>query len=213
MVHLGLEGIFDVALELVDVGRGGDGAPGGVGRVGELPGHHLGEPDGVAGNRAVAAMDRGGGLLAFHGGQTHLAAGHAEVGVVDHDDGDVLTAVGGVEGFGDADVVGVAVALVGDHQHVGIDPLHAGGYGAGAAVAAVQTVALQAGSQVGGAAHADGEDDVIHLVQLLQRLHDEAADDAVAAAGAEVHRLVDQGGDLLFAGNSHISRPPLLRRS
>ena len=124
-----------------------------------------------------------------------------------------VVAVGGVEGLGNADVVGVAVTLVGDHQSVGAYTLHAGGHRAGAAMAAVEPVALQSGAQVGGAPHADGEDDVVQLVQLLKRFHDQTADDAMPTAGTKVHGFVHQGRDLSFTGSGHINRPPLLRRS
>ena len=72
----------------------------------------------------VAAVGAGDRLHAQEGGGSHLAAGHAVNGVVDEDDGDVFTAVEGVDGLGRADAGEVAVALVGEDQSVGPKPLH-----------------------------------------------------------------------------------------
>ena len=50
----------------------------------------------------VTAKGSGGGLLADQRGGGHLAAGHAVGRVVDEDNGEVLTAVGGINGLGNA---------------------------------------------------------------------------------------------------------------
>ena len=198
MVHLRLEAVFDITLQLVDLGRTGHCASGRVGSAGEFPGHHLRKTQGITGNAAVTSVHAGGGLLAFHGGKAHLTAGHAEVGVVHNDNSYVFIAVCRVEGFRDSYVVGVAVALVGYDEDIRIDPLHAGGHCACPSMGTVEAVAFQACTQIGGTSHSNREDDVITLLQFIQTLHDEAAYDSVAASRTEVHWLIHQNRDFSF---------------
>ena len=79
---------------------------------------HLAHLQRVAFLGRVTAERRGGGLLPEHGGRGHLPAGHGVDGVVDEEAGEMLTAVGGLEGVVEADRPQVPVALVGDDDLV-----------------------------------------------------------------------------------------------
>ena len=77
----------------------------------------------------VTSVRTGRGFHAHKGSGSHLSAGHTVDGVVDEDDGDVLTAVQRMDGFGRTDTCQVAVALIGEYQTVRPQALNGGGKG------------------------------------------------------------------------------------
>ena len=145
---------------------------------------------GVAVLLGVTAVRRGGGLHTEQGGGGHLAAGHAVDAVVHEDHGDVLAPVGGGHGLGKADGGQVAVALIGEHQLVGLGALYAGGHGAGPAVRTGGAVVGDILHGKAAAADAVDGDGLFQHTQLLQHLADELEDGAVHTAGAEAHHHV-----------------------
>ena len=141
----------------------------------------------------VAPRRRGGRHLVEQRGRRHLAAGHAVHAVVHEDHGDVLAAVGGVDALGGADGGQVAVALVGHDEVLRPHALDAGGHRGAAAVRRLDHVDLEVVVEehaAAGGSHADG---VLLQVHLLDHFHEQAVDDAVAAAGAVVEvRLLEE---------------------
>ena len=124
---LGVHGVGDaVGQVLIE----GGAAPDVAGAVDRHRGADVQGPLQVAGGG-------GGGEGAGRGGGGVLAAGHAEVEVVEHQDGDPDVAPGGVEQVRPADA-GAAVAHDDDHVEVGAGQLDAGGVGDAPAVEAVE---------------------------------------------------------------------------
>ena len=72
--------------------------------------------------------------MADQRGGRHLPAGHAIDRIVDEEDADFFSAIGGVHDFRRADRGQVSIALIGDHDLVRTGPLQAGGRGGSAAV-------------------------------------------------------------------------------
>ena len=194
-------------LGLVDVGGGVAAGAHQVGGRGELV-ENLTHVHGIAVLLGIAAVGGGGGLHAHQGGGGHLAAGHAVDAVVDEDDGDVLPAVGGGNRLGQADGGEVAVALVGEDQAVRIGALHAGGYGAGAAVGRGGVVVGDIVHVQAAAADAQDAGGAVHQIHLLQHLTDELDDGGVHTAGAEAGDLVLLDGFCSSVDLFHLTCPP-----
>ena len=102
----------------------------------------------------------------------------------------VFAAVGSVDGLRHADGGEVAIALIGEHQGIGIGAFHAGGHGAGAAMG-------RGGGIVGDIIHvqttaADAENagSAINKVHLIQHFADELDNSAVHTAGAETGNFI-----------------------
>ena len=178
-----------------------------VGRGGELV-EDLAHVHGVAVLLGVPALGGSGGLHAHQGGGGHLAAGHAVDAVVDEDDSDVLSTVGGGDGLSQADGGEVAVPLIGEHQRIGVGALHAGGHGAGPAVGGGGVVVGDVVHVQAAAADAQYAGGLLHQVHLLQHLADELDDGGVHAAGAEAGDLVFLDGFGSRIDQFHLTSPP-----
>ena len=133
-------------------------------------GQHLGHADGIALQLHIPAIGRGSGLLARQGGGSHLAAGHAKVGVVDEDDRDVFTAGGGMNDLARPDGGQIAIALIGKDDPVGQDAFDAGRHGWRATMCGFHKVCGEIVIGEDRAAHrrhADGTIDQTHLIQYF----------------------------------------------
>ena len=106
-------------------------------------GEHLGRADGVSLRLHIAPMDGGGGLLSRQGGGSHLTAGHAVIGIVQKEHGDVLAARSSVHDLCHANGGQVAIALVGHHNAVGQHTLDAGSHGRGTSVRCLHKVKVK----------------------------------------------------------------------
>ena len=140
---------------------------------------------GVAVLPGITPLRRGGGLHAHQRGGGQLSAGHAVDTVVYKDHGDILTPVGGGHGLSQTDGGQVAVALIGEHQRVGVAAFGAGGHGAGPPVGSKQIIVGEVSHAQTAAAYADGAGALVQHIHLLQHLADELEEGAVHTAGAE----------------------------
>ncbi len=89
-------------------------------------------------------------------GRSHLASGHAIYRIVHEDNGDVLSAVGGVNDLRRADGGEVAVALVTDDHGFGVGALESRCYGGSASVGGLHVTGIEV--VVGKYRAADGTD-------------------------------------------------------
>ena len=145
---------------------------------------------GVAMLLGIAALGGGGGLHAHQRCRSHLAAGHAVDAVVHKDYGEILAPVGGGHGLSQTDGGQIAVALIGEHQLIGVGALDAGGYRAGTAVGTGGAVIGDILHCKAAAAHTVDGDGLFQHAQLLQYLADQLKDRTVHAAGAEAHHHI-----------------------
>ncbi len=107
------------------------------------------------------AVGRGLGALVLHRGRRCLAGGEA-VDLVIHDDvGEIEVAAHGVDEVADADAVAVAIAAGDDHLEIGVGQLDAGGHRDSASMQGVHAVGVHIAGQVGGAADAGDDDQVL----------------------------------------------------
>ena len=97
-------------------------------------GKHLGHVQREAFVHRPPSPGRSRAALADQRGGRHLPAGHAIDRVVDEEDADLFSAIGGVDDFRGADRGQVSVALIGDHDLVGTGALQASRGGRSAAV-------------------------------------------------------------------------------
>ena len=134
---------------------------------------------------SLTAEGSGGGLHANQRGRSHLAAGHAVGRVVDEDDGEVLAAVGSVNGLGNADGSQVAVALIGVDNLVGIAALVGAGHGAGAAMGCFKPVLRGVKGTKTAAADAPNGDDIVCNAKLINDLGNQLVNGAVHTAGTK----------------------------
>jgi hypothetical protein len=159
---------------------------------------HLADPHWVTGQQGAPPNGRRGGHLVDERRRRHLAAGHAVHTVVHKDHADVLAPVGGVEPFGGADSGEVAVTLVREHQVLRPDPLDARGHGRAPPVRRLDHVDVEVVVEehpAAGRSHADG---LLGQVHLLDDLHQQAVDDAVATSRAVVEMgFLQQAGALV----------------
>ena len=161
--------------------------------------HHLGDLVGIAVQARVTAVGRRRGLHTQQGSRGHLAARHAVNGVVDIDRHDVLAACGRVDRLCRADGRQVAVALVGEDQIAGIEPLHGRSYGQGASVGGLDPVDVDIIVCEYGAAHGRNAYGLFREAHLLDDLGDQFMYRTMTAAGAVVHDVV--GNELRFRVN------------
>jgi hypothetical protein len=138
----------------------------------------------------TASPGRGGALLADEGGGRHLAAGHPVDCVVDEEDCDLFTAVGGVDDFGGADGSEVAVALIGDDDFVGAGSLDCGGRG-GAAVRHLDVANVEVIIGEHGAADGTDEDGAVLQAQVGDGFGNQLVRNAVTAARAVVRLVLE----------------------
>jgi hypothetical protein len=111
-------------------------------------------------------------------------AGHAVDGVIDEEDGDVLTPVGGVQQVVGADRSQIAVPLVGDKDGIGIGPLGTGRHRRRPAVGGLEVAAVEivvAENRTADRAHEDG---ALADAEVVHRLGDELVHHPVTAARA-----------------------------
>ena len=133
----------------------------------------------------IAPVERVLGALAERGGRGHVTAGLAEHAVVEHEAGDALAARGGVQHLLESFVDHVAVALDGDHQRVGLGPLHAGGERRRATVQRLQHLDVEVVGERRVAADPDDADRPRHRVDRLDALEDGAHGDRFATPRAQ----------------------------
>ena len=152
--------------------------------------HHFGHQQGIALPGHVAALERGGGHLTVQSRGGHLAARHAEYGVVDHDRRDGHPLVGRVHQVAKADGAGVSVAAVGEHDVVGTAELVAHRERRGTPMRGFNGVHIHI--MVGEAAAADAHNGngAFADTQGFDGFSHQAGDDAVTAAGAVAGQLV-----------------------
>ena len=130
------------------------------------------------------ARRAGGGLLAGQRGGGHLSAGHAVVGVIDKDHGDVFAARRRMDNFTHANGGQVAVALVGEHQPVGQHALDAGGHRRGAPVRGLHKIEIEIIVGKHRAAHRGYADHFFAHAHFVDHFGDQAVGHAVGAARA-----------------------------
>ena len=169
--------------------------------------------DRIAGGGDVAPVGRGLRDLVGQARRSHLAAGHAVNGVVDEDYGQLLAAGGRMDRLCHADGGQVAIALVGEHDLVGMHALHPGGHGGGAAVGGLEEIAIVEVVHHDGAADRRDADGVPLDTQFVYNLGHEAVHDAVRATGTIVRDDGRQGmraliDDFLFR-LGHVTHPAL----
>ena len=107
--HGVLERLADGFLCLADSGNRIYALAGYVCRTFQLGGY-IGHFQRITVQVYVTSVRTGRGFHAHKGSGGHLSAGHTVDGVIDEDDGDVLTAVQRMDGFGRTDTCQVAVA-------------------------------------------------------------------------------------------------------
>ncbi len=186
-----LKSLADGSLGLADIAGSVDALAGHIVGAGQ-GGQELGDAQGVAVEVDATAIGGGGGLHAHKGGGGHLTTSHAVDAVVDEHHGDVLAAVGSVEGFGGADGCQVAVALIGEDEAVGVEALDGGGDSWGTAVGSLLEVDIKIVVGKHGASDGGDTDGLVLDTHLVDNLGDDAVSCAVAAAGAVVHDVVGQ---------------------
>ena len=140
---------------------------------------NLRDLQGISVKVGLTTVGAGGCLHSHQRGGSHLAAGHAIDGVVDEDDGDVLTAVQRVDGLGGADTSQVAVALVGEDKMVGPQTLDGRGDGGCAAVGGFLPVDVNILVCEDGTAHGRYADGLLLNAHLFDNLCNELVHDAV----------------------------------
>ena len=149
------------------------------------------------------APGRRGAALADQRGRRHLPAGHAIDRVVDEEDADFFSAIGGVDDFGRADRGQVSIALIGDHNLVGTSALQARRRCRRATVRDLHVAHVEI--VVGEDRAADGadQDRPILQAQIFQRLGDELVRHPMAASRAVVS-LMFQVALALILGIEHV---------
>jgi len=120
----------------------------------------------------------------------HLAAGHAEYGVVDEDHRDLLGAMGGVDDLGRPDRRKVAVTLIGEDDAVRVGAFHTGGDGGGPAVRDLDHVHVEIIVREHGASDRRDANCPAADVELVDHFGDEPMRDPVAAARTVVRRAI-----------------------
>src|SRR5690606_29273592 len=123
-------------------------------------------------------------FLIQHGGRGHLPTGHAIDRIIDEDDTDVFTAVGGVKTFGNADGGKVSVPLIGKNDAVGKTAFDGGCHGRAASVERFNHIHVKVIiSQYGTSRRRNADGDAANA-HFIDHFGDKPVYDTVAAAGA-----------------------------
>ena len=186
-----LESLADGGFGLAHIGGSVDALAGHIVGAGQ-GGQKLGDTQGIAVEVDAAAIRSGGGLHANEGGRSHLTTGHAVNTIVDEHHGDVLAAVGSMDGLSGADSSQVAVALIGEDEAVGVETLDGGGNCWSTAMGSLLKVDIKIIVGKHGTSDRGYTDGLVLNTHLVDNLGDDAVSSAVAAAGAIVHNVVGQ---------------------
>jgi len=147
-------------------------------------GQHLGRADGIALSFHIAALRGGSGHLPGKRRWRHLTAGHAVVGVIDENRGDLLTPGSGCHNLAHADGSQVAVTLIGEDHAVRQSAFDASGHGWRAPVRGFHEIKGEIVIRKHRAAHRRHADGVFQLAHLFQHFRNQAVRYPMRAAGA-----------------------------
>ena len=153
--------------------------------------NQLGHVHGEAFVHRAASPGRSGAALADERGGGHLAASHAVDRVVDEENGDLFSAIGGMDDLGRADRGEVAISLIGDHNLVRAGALQSGSGSGSAAMRHLHVAHVKIVVSENGTADRTHQDGLILQAEVFESFGNQFVDHAVAAPGTIV-RLMTQ---------------------
>src|SRR5512146_747961 len=141
----------------------------------------------------AAALRRGSGCLADERGGSRLAARHAIDGVVDEDDGDILSAICCMEDFRRTDGRKVTVALIANDNALGTAALHCRCNRRATAMRRLHIAYVEVVIGKDGAADRSNENGPVLNAKIVNGASQQLVNDAMSAARTEVRLMLEFG--------------------
>ena len=148
---------------------------------------------------SISTIRTGSSLLTQQGGWRHLSAGHTIDGIIDEDDGNMLTTVQGVDGFAGTDARQIAIALISEDETIRPQALDTRSYSRCTTMSSLLPVNIQIAISKDSAAHRTYAHRLILHAHLLDNLGNELMNYAMRTPRAIVHRgIVHQRRLLIY---------------
>ena len=140
----------------------------------------------------ITSVGASGGFHADESGRRHLSTCHTVNGIVDKNDGDVITTVQGVNAFGSSDTCQVAIALICEYQAVGPQALDGSCQCGCTSVCGFLAVDVQVIIHKDGTSYRADTDGFFSHAHFVDDFSYQLVYDSMAASRAVVHRVVVQ---------------------